>query len=600
MSALSLASDTIHCLGWTLIHFLWQGFALALVYHLAVLPVRKAATRYALALAAFVGMTICPIVTFLALRSGSAPSLSFTPVFHGLAVPGILPSSVQIASSSPAYDWPRVFVLFWLAGVLVFSIRAVGGWVVLERMCRENTEALSSQLRQRCLSFERRLGITKAVRYLESRTLDAPAAIGWFRPIVLLPVTAITGLSAQQLDAVIAHELAHIRRCDPLVNLFQVAVESCLFYHPAVWWLSRRVRVEREHCCDDIAVAACGDAAEYARALALMEQWRATPAFALGANSGSLRSRVARLLGMQVTAGTIRPRGLAAIGILVTAGALFASTSLTKTIPALSELSFNVSGYPAVIPQYAPETPMPTTGATQPSREPVPFIMARAQSDRPAASRQSAGQASHAASGESYIAGLESVGLKNLTADQLVALKVQGVTPQYVRELHAAGLNPDVNRLIALKVQGVDPAYIRDIRSTGLKPSVEDLIALRVQGVTPDYVRQIQAQGFKDVSIQDIIGMRVQGVKPSDFAEFEQLGLKGLSIQDMVAFRVQGITPDYIRSLQSAGFANLHTQDYIAAKVQGVTPEFIQKVKEHGFANLNIHQLIALKNTGAL
>jgi len=252
-------------------------------------------------------------------------------------------------------------------------------------------------------------------------------------------------------------------------------------------------------------------------------------------------------------------------------GVLFASTSLTDRLPGFSGLNFNVSGYPGATPQYAPASPTPDTSATQLSRKPALFAIASAQSDRPAAP-QSTRQPVHATSGESYIAGLESVGLKNLTADQL----------------------------IALKVQGVDPTYVRDIRSTGLKPSVDDFIALRVQGVTPEYVRQIQSQGFKDVSVHDIIGMRVQGVKPSDFAEFERMGLKGMSIRDLIAFRVQGITPDYIHSLQSAGFTNLHTHDYIAAKVQGVTPEFIQKVKSHGFANLNIHQLIALKNSGVL
>jgi beta-lactamase regulating signal transducer with metallopeptidase domain len=598
VSALLLSPDAIHRLGWTLIHFLWQGFALAILCQVVMLLVRKAGARYILALGAFAAMALCPIVTFLALRPGAVPGLSFAPAFNGLAVlPAILPS-VATADASAGYDWPSIFVLFWLAGILVFALRALGGWIVLERLCRENTDVLSTQLRQRCLSFQRRLGITKAVRYLESHSLDAPAVVGWLRPIVLLPVTAITGLSEQQLDAIIAHELAHIRRHDSLVNLFQVAVESCLFYHPAIWWLSRRVRAEREHCCDDIAVTVCGDAAEYARALVLMEQWRATPAFAMGANHGSLRSRIARILGMPVTAGVVRTRGLSAIGILVTAGALFASTSLTKTIPALSELSFNVSGRPATIPPYTPESPT-ASDTTQPSRKPVQFTLASAQSERPAAP-QSTRQPDNAAGGESYIAGLESVGLKNLTADQLIALKVQGVTPQYVRELHAAGLNPDVNHLVALKVQGVDPAYVRDIRSTGLNPSLNDLVALRVQGVTPDYVRQIQSQGFKNVSVQDIIGMRVQGVKPSDFAEFERLGLKGMSVHDLISFRVQGVTPDYIHLMQSAGFTNLRTQDYIAAKVQGITPEFIQKAKSRGFTNLNLRQLIALKNTGAL
>ena len=108
------------------------------------------------------------------------------------------------------------------------------------------------------------------MRFAHSDSVDAPAVVGWFRPVVLIPLSAMSGLSVEQLDAIIAHELAHIRRYDALVNLFQIAVETILFYHPAVWWVNRVIRVERENCCDDIAVAVCGNASEYARALAMM------------------------------------------------------------------------------------------------------------------------------------------------------------------------------------------------------------------------------------------------------------------------------------------------------------------------------------------
>ena len=122
-----------------------------------------------------------------------------------------------------------------------------------------------------------RLGLTRAIRYLECGWLQAPAVIGWLRPIVLLPVTALTGLSEDQLRAVIAHELAHIRRLDALVNLFQILVETLLFYHPAMWWLNRRIRAERELCCDEIAVSLTGDRLEYARALTMMAEWERPP-----------------------------------------------------------------------------------------------------------------------------------------------------------------------------------------------------------------------------------------------------------------------------------------------------------------------------------
>jgi hypothetical protein len=135
------------------------------------------------------------------------------------------------------------------------------------------------------------------VRLLESALVRVPTVIGWLRPAILLPTCALTGLTPEQLEAVIAHEVAHIRRHDFLVNLLQTVVETLLFHHPVVWWLSHRIRTEREQCCDDLAVMVCGDALSYARALAQLEQLRAqAPTPALAASGGSLTSRVRRLV----------------------------------------------------------------------------------------------------------------------------------------------------------------------------------------------------------------------------------------------------------------------------------------------------------------
>ena len=128
--------------------------------------------------------------------------------------------------------------------------------------------------------------------------LDAPAVIGWVRPVILVPVAALSSLTIAQVDAILAHELAHIRRHDYLVNLFQTVAETLLFYHPAVWWLSGRLRLEREHCCDDVAVSISGDAVGYAEALAAIEARRSAPAFAMAAGGGSLVDRIRRILGV--------------------------------------------------------------------------------------------------------------------------------------------------------------------------------------------------------------------------------------------------------------------------------------------------------------
>jgi uncharacterized protein (TIGR03435 family) len=164
--------------------------------------------------------------------------------------------------------------------------------------------------------LKRRLRVSAPVRLCASATVRVPTAIGWLRPYILLPVTALTALSETQIAAILAHELAHIRRRDYLLNSLQTAIETVLFYHPAVWWVGRQMRLEREHCCDDIAVAVCGSAFEYASALVEMEQIRGRiPQPALAATGGDLMGRIRRVLGRQEP--TSRSLGSVAAAVLV-------------------------------------------------------------------------------------------------------------------------------------------------------------------------------------------------------------------------------------------------------------------------------------------
>jgi len=609
-----LTPEIVRTLGWTLVHFVWEGAALALVLYVFLAFTRTARIRYAAGVITLVLMGLTAVVTFSLLRNEtqSLETSSAHQVITSLQVAAKLAIDTSVGTVRaplPPIDWLSCLVWAWFGGVLIFGLRALGGWLLLERLHHETREPLSGTLVARCLQLQDRLGVTRTVRYVHSRLVDAPAVMGWFRPIVLIPIAALTGLSSEQLEAVIAHELAHIKRLDCFVNLFQITVETVLFYHPAVWWVSRLIRTERENCCDDVAVSVCGNPGDYARALTVMEGWRMTPALVLAVNSGSLRSRVGRLLGVEAITRSIPRGGLAAIGVLCAAGALFATTTANGVFTNISETDATESER---LPDPPPAPPVPAiaysfsspcqraTRAARIERTATLIASVAGGSEVYAEIAQAARADSKepSSSGESYIGGLQAAGVKDLTVDQIIALKTQGITPDYVREMRAAGLDTSVDNLIGMKVQGITPDYIKGIHAAGLNPSTHDLIALKVQGVTPEYVSKIRAQYGNDVTVHQIIAMKVQGIDPSQAAEFRRLGLPDISLNQLIALKVQGVTPDYVRRLQAAGFKDLKTSEILAAKVQGITSGFIQDVRNHGFTNLNIRQLIQLKISG--
>ena len=167
---------------------------------------------------------------------------------------------------------------------------------------REARPVVDHPVAASAVRIARRLGVRRSVRLLSSARVLVPAVIGWLRPAILLPAAVVAGMPAAHLDAILAHELAHIRRSDFLVNVLQSAAEVLLFYHPAVWWVSRQIRVERELCADDLAVAVSGDRVTYAAALTSLESLRAEPLAIAIVSGDDLLTRVRRLLEPDVAA----------------------------------------------------------------------------------------------------------------------------------------------------------------------------------------------------------------------------------------------------------------------------------------------------------
>jgi beta-lactamase regulating signal transducer with metallopeptidase domain len=199
------------------------------------------------------------------------------------------------------YRWIAVFeawaVPVWSVGVMIFAIRLFWSCQHVARLRRESDPAEAPLVGTVSL-LAHRMNVVLPLRVVISKLIDTPSVVGWLRPVILIPFASLANLNASQLAAVLAHELAHIRRHDYLVNLLQSVAEMLFFYQPAIWWVSSRIRYERELCCDDMAVEICGDPVGYARALTQLERLRVIkPELAVGSASGPLMHRIQRLTG---------------------------------------------------------------------------------------------------------------------------------------------------------------------------------------------------------------------------------------------------------------------------------------------------------------
>lgn len=285
----------IDCVGWTLLHFIWQGALIGCATALALALLRKAhpGHRYAFACTGLLACLLWPAADLvLRLQDGNMVTAQMR---HADAM---LVNGVERASGgvlTMLQSQLSLIVAFWAVCAALLALRMALGLLWIRRTSSAQRSDAHWQTAASRLAVK--FGINRPVRLRVVDDLASPLTAGWLRPVVLLPASLVSGMPAELLEALLAHEMAHVKRLDYLVNLGQNLVETLLFYHPAVWWISGRIRIEREQIADDLSAQHTGEPRRLAQALSELERFQfAGHHLAMAANGGDLLLRVKRLV----------------------------------------------------------------------------------------------------------------------------------------------------------------------------------------------------------------------------------------------------------------------------------------------------------------
>lgn len=312
----------INALGWTLVHSLWQSSLIALFLYLVLVFSNKLSPniKYILGVSALLFTGILSGTTFLDLYFHHQPELKslkdeiylgsgfstapFQTTYERAAMPEASSQSWQF---SALIDQAKLYlnthlhwiVIGWVLGVLLFSLKLAGSLIYLQTLKQKWVFPLAEDWQTKVRWMTKRLCLQQNVKVLLSHMAKAPMMLGHLKPVILIPASMITKLPEDQLEAIIAHEIAHVYRKDYLINVLQSLFEIIFFFHPAIWWINNVIRNEREKCCDDLAIGLCGSSLTYAKALASVEEAKlqhSSMALAINGGRSSLLQRIERIL----------------------------------------------------------------------------------------------------------------------------------------------------------------------------------------------------------------------------------------------------------------------------------------------------------------
>jgi beta-lactamase regulating signal transducer with metallopeptidase domain len=657
-----------HVLFVILLDGLWEGalFALAVALVLRLTPRNNATTRYAVLVLALAAVLVVPILTAMLTFARPAPLVATAPTLAApitasriahphpvsppsrhLAAPVVVPASAlaprAVAFRRISLPIPRLVAFLavgaWLLGMLYVGVRLAISLAHLEGLKR-NALPLPLDIRTRLTSWTDAVKGTQGVRLCRSSEITIPIAVGLFDAMILVPNALLEELPTEDIDRIILHELAHLRRNDDWLNAFERVVNAVLFFNPAVRWLVGRLDLEREVACDDWVVTQTSQPLPYAHCLVRVVEsatwpYRAMAAPGVFVTRRSMSIRIERLLSahrdvrsrIALGPASLAVASIAALGVF----AAYVSPSIADEGPAAAAappMPTRIAhvaatpkarvaaptaapahvAAPAVGPSVASHvapavashvaTTIAPSVASHAARVVAPVVtQAVTSAVASALPKPHPDAAPQQVADEDYIANMSAAGYKNLSLDQLIQLRSVGVTPELIRSFAAVGLTHlSADQLVQLAALGVDADYVRSMRSIFGNVTVSDLTQLRGVGVTPDYVQGLKAAGLTSVTVGDVAGIRAVGVTPEYIHEM-RAHFGNVSLTAIRNARAVGVTRDYADELRGAGFGNLTLDDLQRLRAQGVDADYIRTIRKQ-FGNVSPDEISAARAVG--
>lgn len=520
-----------------------SGIALLLLH---MLKNRTAAERSWVAHAGLLATLLLPLAVILLPNWAiEAPAALPNALVEANAVPSAVDTGAALSSGAEAaspvkvpFDWASLSLWAYAVPAILLFGTTLLAVLRLFALRRRATVLIEQSWLSALAHAQRRMGFKHGTALLVTNELTSPVSWGILRPIILLNEEAVA--AGNEAEAIIAHELAHVARLDWAKLLLARAATALFWFNPLVWRLAANCHQLREEAADDAVLRSNVPETDYAALLvgAARHENKAMLLAAHGVAPGrhSLKRRVTRVLDTRLSRAPARIAWTSACSV----GAIMISAPLSALTP-VSPLPPTIAGIPMPQPAVGAATVSVSDIAASVGASVRPGIAA---ANSEAASVTTAVTAVASAAAPVKLARAEG----RPSPDDLVAMRIHGVTPQFVQELGAispryARLNTD--QLVAFRIHGVSPAFIRELGELGYRDlSPSDLTSMRIHGVGPAFIRDMAALGFRNVSVDDLTAMRIHGVSPAYVQEFRSAGYDDLTAKELINMRIHGVSVD--------------------------------------------------------
>ncbi|UCE24225.1 MAG: M56 family metallopeptidase [Candidatus Zixiibacteriota bacterium] len=598
-----------------LIHSLWQGVLLGAFTALVLSVLRSSSVRirYIVSCSAMVVVVLAVAATAVSVWPGGNEPASQVSAVAGNVIDGTggseagatagIPASGKDVSSSKVRRQDssinRYIFIIWVVGVVLFSIYHLLGWCRARGFVKRGASPAPSEWQARFEKLCRELEIRQLVSLLSSALVKVPCVIGWIKPVVLVPASMFTSLHPSEIEMILVHELAHIRRYDVLVNILQTAMETLFFFNPAIWWLSRRIRIEREDCCDDTAIIKTGDRIGYARALANLEELRMLQTeFGAALNSTPFKRRVERIVGIARPPFFSSMQSLSGLLLVVTlAGVILGSFGGSKYSDAQARMVAEQDM------DYHPE-PGDLRGEWEvesSGNELKILVYGRKSSGMNFALDRD--EVEHLiGQGRTSFEIVRDAGTTYLVG----TLKERGWEVEgngewyfrpdttYMKFMRQYGLREDDRqKTFSLAIRDISREYLAGMEERGYHDlKIDQLISAGIFGISPELVDEYRELGYPDLTYQQLLSLQVQAVNPYDAPRFGRLGMGRLTPEQLVSARIQGLTPGYVESFRKAGFNDLTFKNFTTLHAFGLDVGDFEDCYRNRFMDLSEENMV--------